>query len=94
MTKYIDILLLGNSQFCKAPAWSVQVGDFVCLPDGSKNKGKLMSVVATATDSEDGDFIKMLELQCGHPLPKVTEKYHPNRVYWEDEADEYSGTDA
>ena len=84
MTKYIQILLLENGAFCKAPLCSVYDGDYVTVKDMYGNNN-LLKVIATVTDAEDGEFVNMMEKYINYPLPKVNNKYHAIPIEWEGE---------
>ena len=80
--EYVDILLLENGVFCLAPSWDMEEGDFVCLPDCTTGKNKVLEVISVATDKVDGDFVTMVNRYVGYPLPKVTAKYKRTEVEW------------
>ena len=87
MIEYIDIVLTLDGVFCVAPPWTVREGDLVCLPDGLLGAPKIHEVISVATDSTDGEHIKMAEKYVGYPLPKVMAKYLKSGVEWEGEED-------
>ena len=84
MTKYIDIVLTLDGMFCVAPPWVVKEGDLVCLPDVLTGEPKIHDVISVATDSTDGEYIKLIEKYIGHPLPKVMAKYLKSEVEWDE----------
>lgn len=83
---YIDILLTKDGYFCVTPAWTVKEGDFICAPN-ALGDNKPREVVAVATDEVGGVHFKMIEKYIGYPLPRITEKYSVQSVFWEDEND-------
>ena len=87
MTKYIDILVTHDGTFCIAPAWTVSNGDYISVENVLTGATELKKVIATATDSEDGDFIKLVEAYIGYKPTKVTQKYRANTISWGDEED-------
>lgn len=87
MSKFIDVLLLENGVFCKAPSSTVDEGDLVSLPDALTGKPVIRKVIATAFSSPDGEIVKMVEKYIGFELPKVTESYRARDVLWGDEKD-------
>ncbi len=87
MAKFIDVLLLENGVFCKAPSSTVDEGDLVSLPDVIIGKPVIRKVIATAFSSPDGEIVKMIEKYIGFELPKVTESYRARDVLWGDEKD-------
>ena len=86
MASYISVLVTKDGYFCSAPPWSVQEGDFICLPhfDG----GKAHEVVAVVTDAKDGDTVKLVEKYIGYPLPKIHAKYQKSEVVWDEDVQE------
>ena len=84
MKTYVDILLLENGVFCMAPAWGVNVDDMVSLTDAVGNT-KILKVLATATDSADGDFVKLTEKYISYPLPKIIGVYKGVPADWGEE---------
>lgn len=83
--EYISIVLTLDGMFCIAPPWEVKVGDYVGLPDGLNGMDKMREVVAVATDSKDGEHIKLIEKYIGYPLPKITAKYFKSEVEWDEQ---------
>ena len=81
--EYIDIVLTLDGYFCVAPPWEIKVGDLICMPDVLTGEPKIHEVVSVATDSTDGDHIKMVEKYIGHELPKVTARYLRSEVDWD-----------
>lgn len=88
MTKYIDIVLTQDGMFCVAPPWVVKEGELICLPDVLTGEPKIHEVISVATDSTDGDHIKLIEKYVGHSLPKVTAKYYKSEVEWDEAVQE------
>ena len=92
MIEFIDIVLLSNKKFCKAPPWSMQEGDYVFLPEWMGYSNEPVKVIAVTTESKDSKLIEMLEKASSPcPLPKIEEKFRVQRVYWGDETDEHTG---
>ena len=87
MTKYIDILVTADGVFCIAPPWTINEGDYIALENVFNGETELKKVIATATDSEDGDFIKLVEAYIGYKPHKVAHKYRANTIHWGDEED-------
>jgi hypothetical protein len=86
MAKFIDVVLTADGFFCIAPSWSIEVGDYISIENVLTGAIELKKVIAKATDSTDGDFIKLVEIYLGYKPTRVTKKYRENNVYWEDEA--------
>ena len=82
MAKYIDVLLLENGVFCKAPSHTVYEGDLVSLPDVLTGKPTIHKVIATAFSSPDGEIVKMVEKYIGFELPPITQKFTASEVEW------------
>ena len=80
---YIDILLTKDGYFCIAPPWVVKEGDLISLPD-AMNVDKIHEVVSVATDSTDGEHIKLIEKYIGFPLPRAKGKYLKCEVEWDE----------
>ena len=80
MTKYYSIVLTEDKRFCIAPTWGIEAGDLITISGCDKP----LKVIATATDSEDGDFIKMVQALTVTPLPKVEKRFRAYEVDWED----------
>ena len=92
MIEFIDVVLLSNKTFCLAPAWSMQEGEFVFLPEWAGNPNAPLKVLAVTTESKDNELIKMIEKAHDPiPLPKIEEKFRLQRVCWEGGTDEHSG---
>lgn len=87
MSKFIDVLLLENGVFCKAPSSTVDEGDLVSLPDVLTGKPVIRKVIATAFSSPDGEIVKMVEKYIGFELPKITASFREHDVFWGDEKD-------
>ena len=87
MTKYIDIVATTDGVFCIAPPWTIREGDYIAMENVLTGATELKKVIDTATDSEDGDFIKLVEAYIGYKPPKVTQKYRANTISWGDEED-------
>ena len=85
--KYIEIVLLESGLFCIAPAWSVNEGDYVGVVNPVTGAEEMKKVIATATDSVDGEYITMLKAYVGENLYRVSNKYRLSTLHWEDEAD-------
>lgn len=85
MSKYIDILLTADGVFCIAPSWTISVGDCISVENVLTGAIELKEVIATATDSVDGDFIKLVEAYIGGKPYKVTRKYSESNLEWEEE---------
>ena len=79
MTKYYYIVLTEDKRFCLAPTWSVDIGDLITI----KGCDKPLKVLATATDSEDGDFMKMVMALTGTQLPKIEKRLRAYEMDWE-----------
>lgn len=86
MAKYIELVLTADGYFCIAPSWSVGAGDYIAMENELTGATELKKVIATATDSVDGDFIKLVEAYIGCKPQRVTKKYREKDVLWEDEA--------
>ena len=82
MANYIDIVLTRDGTFCIAPSWTIHAGDFIAMENPITGATELKEVIATATDSEDGDFIKLIEAYIGCKPCKVTQKYRQSVVSW------------
>lgn len=87
MIEYIDILLLENGVFCKAPLCKVCEGDIVCVTDVISGVDKAYKVLAVATDTVSGDTTRLIEKYIGYELPKITRRFKAYDVDWEDEQD-------
>ena len=87
MSKFIDVLLLENGIFCKAPSNTVFEGDLVSLMDVLTGKPVIRKVIATAFSSPDGEIVKMVEKYIGFELPKIIVSFREKDVFWEDEKD-------
>lgn len=85
MAKYVDIILTENGVFCAAPCWEVHEGDMVCLENPLTGGKVVHEVISVATDSVDGDHLKMIEKYTGGPLPRIEERYKKYPVTWEEE---------
>lgn len=85
MTKYVDLVLTADGFFCIAPSWSVNEGDYITMKNPITGATELKQVIATATDSVDGDFMKMVKAYIGCEPYKVTQKYRVAAVFWEGE---------
>ena len=85
MAKYIDILLTTDGTFCIAPAWTVSEGDYISVENVLTGATELKKVIAMATDSEDGDFIKLVEAYIGNKPYMVMKKYRANTIAWGNE---------
>ena len=85
MTKYNDILLTTDGTFCIAPPWTVGVGDYISVENPLTGATELKKVCAQATDSVDGDFMKLVEAYIGGKPYKVTSKYRESNLVWEEE---------
>jgi hypothetical protein len=88
MAQYIDIILTLDGYFCVAPAWVVKEGDLISLQDALSGKSEIHEVVSVATDSTDGDFIKLIEKFTGNPLPRVKGKYQKCEVLFDEPVQE------
>lgn len=86
MEKYIDVALTADGFFCIAPSWTIEVGDYISMENALTGAIELKRVIATATDSMDGDYIKLVEAYLGYTPARVTKRYREHDVYWEDEA--------
>ena len=86
MANYIDIVLTADGFFCIAPSWTIEVGDYISVENVLTGARELKKVIAKATDSTDGDFIKLVEVYIGAKPQRVTKKYRESDVHWEDEA--------
>lgn len=87
MSKFIDVLLLENGVFCKAPSSTVDEGDLVSLLDVVTGKPVIRKVIATAFSSPEGEIVKMVEKYIGFELPKIIASFREKDVFWEDEKD-------
>ena len=87
MIEYIDILLLENGSFCKAPLSNICEGDLVCITDVITGENKALKVLAVATDTICGDTTRMIEKYIGYELPKITRRFKAHDVVWGDEND-------
>ena len=87
MAKYIDVVLTSDGTFCIAPPWTVGVGDYISMENVLNGITELKKVIATATDSTDGDFIKLVEAYLGYKPYRITSKYRENTLFWEAEND-------
>ena len=85
MGNYIDLILTADGYFCQAPSWSVKEGDHIVLENPITGANELKKVIATVTDSVDGDFIKMVRAYIGCEPYKITKKYTEANLYWGDE---------
>ena len=79
---YIDIVLTQDGMFCVAPPWVIKEGDLVSLPDALSGEERIREVVSVATDSTDGEHIKLIEKYIGFPLPRIKAKYLKSEVEW------------
>lgn len=86
MTNYIDVILTADGLFFVAPPWTIEVGDYISVENVITGATELKQVTAKATDSTDGDFIKLVEAYIGGKPQRVTKKYSEREVLWEDEA--------
>lgn len=82
MAKYIEVLLLENGVFCKAPSCAVNEGDLVGMPDVLTGGQAIRKVIATAFVSSDSDTVKMIEKYIGYELPPITQKFTASEVDW------------
>ena len=82
MTEYIDILLLENGVFCKAPSCNVDEGDLVSIPSALTGEQVILKVIATAWADPQSDTVKMIEKYIGFELPKITQKFKVADVVW------------
>lgn len=87
MSKFIDVLLLENGIFCKAPSHTVDEGDLVSLMDVLTGKPVIRKVIATAFSDPEGEIVKMVEKYIGFELPKIIQRFGAHDVVWEDEKD-------
>lgn len=85
MAKYIDIVLTTDGTFFIAPPWTIAVGDYISVENIITGAIELREVKTIATDTEDGDFIKLVEAYIGAMPCKVKQKYRQCDVHWEDE---------
>ena len=85
MAKYIDLVLTADGIFCIAPAWTIKEGDYVSVVNQITGVSELKKVIATVTESVDGDYIKMIKAYVGCELAKVTQKYRGSELYWDGE---------
>ena len=86
MSEYIDLVLTSDGIFFIAPPWTIQVGDYISVENLITGATELKRVTATATDSKDGDFVKLVETYIGGKLTRVTNRYREREVLWEDDA--------
>lgn len=82
MAKYIGVVLTIDGFFCAAPAWKVEEGDLIALPNALTGENGLHEVISVVTDSVDGEFLGMIEKYVGSPLPKVTAKFSKKDLEW------------
>lgn len=87
MAKYIDVVLTADGMFCIAPSWTVDVGDYISMENPLTGATELKRVISTATDSTDGDFIKLVEAYIGYKPCRITKKYKESTVFWEEKED-------
>lgn len=83
MANYIDILVTKDGYFCAAPPWMIKEGDLICLPNAIGGDKSIHEVVSVATDSTEGDFVKLVERYIGYPLPKIHAKFNRCEVEWD-----------
>lgn len=82
MVEYIDILLLENGVFCKAPSCAVDEGDLVNIPSALTGEPMTLKVIATAWADPQSDTVKLIEKYIGFELPKITKKFKASEVKW------------
>lgn len=83
MANYIDVLLLENGVFCKAPSCSVEEGDLVSIPSALTGEQTIRKVIATAFLATDSEAVKMIEKYIGFELPPITQKFIASEVAWD-----------
>lgn len=87
MANYIDVLLLENGVFCKAPSCRVDEGDLVSIPSALTGEQTIRKVIATAFLTTDSEAVKLIEKYIGFELPKITESFKQKDIRWGDEKD-------